>query len=383
MLRAFWTWDPVSSGTYRAFDERFAYSHNKWFFDKSVWQKMFRTMSECGFNAMILANTHPFPFLIDLSKYPEARVIDDTHLAEYQRMHHWVFETALDYDIACYLLFFSIYYPEPMLKARGIEPGKTSMPSDLALEYTHHCTRTLMETYPELTGIVGEASENIAEKREEFIQQAIVDAVDAARPDASIYLRGWCGHPGHFIEKIKRRGDRPLGYSVKYTFEHLVDPNPDPAFADWLEPAGAQNVIAEFWISNFEPWSSFSYETVEGTLSYLQDSGCGGFSIHPLSLYEWPRTSDNYFKYQWQRDLLWYNAWGGNPVSTLLRRGHPKWLARNKDLLPGMEAGSRIMELLGLYFAGDKQNQWHPQFCSVRDYDLISGHLFSLSLIHI
>ena len=83
MLRAFWTWDPVSSGNYRAFDEPFAYRNNKWFFDKSVWQKMFRAMSGCGFNAMVLANTHPFPFMLDLPKYPDARVLDEPTLREY------------------------------------------------------------------------------------------------------------------------------------------------------------------------------------------------------------------------------------------------------------------------------------------------------------
>lgn len=111
MLRAFWTWDPISTGTYRAFDEPYAYEHNKWFFDKSVWQKMFRAMSGCGLDAMILANTHPFPFMIDMSAYPDAKVVDDAAAGDYQEMHHWIFETAFDYGIAPYLLFFSIYYP--------------------------------------------------------------------------------------------------------------------------------------------------------------------------------------------------------------------------------------------------------------------------------
>ena len=76
MLRALWTRDPVSSGTNNAFDEPYAYQNNKWFFDKIVWQKMFRTLSGCDFNALVLANTHPFPFILDLTDYPDARVID-------------------------------------------------------------------------------------------------------------------------------------------------------------------------------------------------------------------------------------------------------------------------------------------------------------------
>jgi len=384
MLRAFWTWDPVSTGTHRAFDEPFAYRDNNWFFDKSVWQKMFRTLAGCGFNAMVLANTHPFPFMLDLPAYPDARVVDGDTLGEYQRMHQWILETARDYDIAPHLLFFSIYFPEPMLAARGIDPKSTSVPTDFALEYTHYCVRELLSTYPDLAGIFADASENVSEKREEFLQQAVVDAMDAVRPDASLYIRGWCGDPAGFIEKIKRRGGRPINYSVKYTYEHLVDSNPDPAFSRWIDAAGAPSVAAEFWVSNFEPWTSFSFDTVDEILANLSDTGCDGFSLHPLSLYEWPKTSDTFFKYQWQRDLVWYNVWGGNPISHQFRRGQPKWLLRNQRLMPGFQAGSRILELLALYFGGDKQNQWHPQFCAVRDYEGTPPRLFSIEdMLHL
>ena len=376
MLRAFWTWDPVSSGIYKAFDEPFAYANNRWFFDKSVWQKMFRTMGGCGFNAMVLANTHPFPFMIDMSAYPDAKVIDETALYDYQRMHQWIFETALEYDIAPYVLFFNIYYPAPMLEARGIDPKNTSTPTDFAVEYMHHCTRKLLETYPDLTGIIVDGGENVTSMREEFMQQAIVDAVDGARPDAALYLRGWQADPNQFIEKIKRRSNRPIKYSVKYTCDHLVDSGADPTFNTWVEKAGGQNILAELWISNFEPWTSFSFETVEGILENLDLLGCEGFSLQPLSVYEWPRTSDTYFKYQWQRDRVWYHTWGGTPISELVNEGQPKWLLRNAKLVTGFEAGSQILELLSLYIAGNKQSNWHPQFCSIANNDI--PHLFSI-----
>jgi hypothetical protein len=384
MLKAFWTWDPVSSGDYRAFDEPFAYANNRWFFDKSVWQKMFRTMSSCGFDAMILANTHPFPFMIDMPAYPEARVINEGDLRAYQRMHHWIFETAIQYDIAPYLLFFNIYYPKPMLQARGISSEASSQVTDLALEYTNYCVRETLATYPELAGIFVDVSENISGQRAEFVQQAIVEALDAVRPDTTLYVRGWCAAPEDFISTIKRRSGRQVRYSVKYTYEHLVDANPDPMFSRWIDAAGGENVLAEFWISNFEPWTSFSYDTVEGILTILSDLDCAGFSILPLELYHWPRTSDTYFKYQFQRDLVWYSVWGGAGFDRLLNEGQPKWLLRNRNLLPGFQAGSRILELIALYYGGDKQNQWHPQFCSVRDYDTGRPRLFSVEdMLHL
>jgi hypothetical protein len=376
MMRAFWTWDPVSCKARRSFDEPWAYENNKWFFDKSVWQKMFRAMSGCGFDAMVLANTHPFPFMVDLEKYPEARVLDEADFAGYQQMHHWIVEAALDYGIAPYLLFFSIYMPDRLMESRGIDPAAAATPTDFSLEYTHYCVRRLLDEYPDITGLFVDASENIAEKREEFVQQAVVDAADAVRPDVQLYLRGWRADPERLVSGVKRRGGRPIYYSVKYTYEHLVDANPDPVFSKWIEAAGANNVAAEFWVSNFEPWTSFSNETVEGILGNLEETGCRGLSLQPLSLYDWPKSSDTFFKYQFQRDMVWYSIWGGVGIDDMLKRGQPKWLLRNHRLMPGFEAGSRILELLALYFAGDKQNQWHPQFCSIRDG--FGGHLFSV-----
>ena len=184
MLKAFWTWLPVASGTYRAFDEPFAYANNRWFFDKSIWQKMFRAMSSCGFNAMVLANTHPFPFMVDLPAYPDARVIGEEDLRGYQQMSHWILETAIEYEIAPYLLFFSIYYPTGLLESRGIDPSDASAPTDFAVEYTNYCVRELLATYPELAGVFADASE--------------------------------------FVSGIKRRAGRALHYSVKYTYEPIA-----------------------------------------------------------------------------------------------------------------------------------------------------------------
>lgn len=377
MHRAFITCDPVSSVSYQAFDEPYSYGHNKWFFDKSVWQKMFRTMNGCGLDAMLLANTHPFPFMIDMSAYPDAKVVDDAAASEYQEMHHWILETAFDYDIVPYLLFFSIRYPDPMLRERGIKPVDMGEPTDLAIEYTNYCVRTLLGTYPELAGIVADIGEGIAGEGARFVQQAIVEAADAVRPDAPLYLRGWQGDPKSLVDGVKRRGNHRIIHSVKYTGNYVVDESPDPTFSEWIEAAGAENVSAEFAISNSEPWTSFSYDAAEGIVSNLNELGCDGFSIQPLSR-EWPHCSDTFFKHQWQRDLVWYCVWGGTSARQLIREGQPKWLVRNQKLLPGFQASSRILELIALYFAGDKQGNWRPQFCSV------DSHLLSIEdMLHL
>lgn len=380
MIKAFWTWDPVSSGTYRAFDEPYAEEHSKWFFDKSVWQKMFRTMNGCGFDAFVLANTHPFPFMADLARYPGAKVIDEADLLAYHNMHHWILETALDYDIAPYLAFFNIYYPGSLIEAMNIPTDQIAEPNDFAIEYTQYCLRSVLETFPEISGFIADISGvgGETDSRARFIQQAVLDTFDSARPDACIYLRGIADDPEAITDTLNRRGNRPIHYIAPYTQRQLVYAAPDQQFTKWIDEVGPEFVVAEFDFCNFEPWTSFSFETAEEIISDLEDTDCHGLLMHPLSEYEWPHTSDNYFKYQWQRDLAWYSVWGGISVQQMLAQGQPKWLLRNHRLVEGFNSGSRILELLSLYFAGDRNCGWRPQFCSVTDEDG-QPHLLSIA----
>jgi len=267
-------------------------------------------MGGCGFNAVV---------------FGDARPIDGP--ADYQQMLKWVFETALDYNIAPYVFI------------------------DLSDDASRLCAdlREMVETYTNLRGLFLSRGD-----------QAVVDAIDAARPDAAIFI---CGSEEPNADAVTRRGGRKIGCSMKYSGDHLVDGNPDPAFLRSVEAVGAENVVAEFSISNFQPWTSFSYDTVESALANLGELGCEGFCVHPLSVDEWPQTSDTFFKYQWQRDLVWYSVWGGTGVEQLARQGQPKWLVRNVRVMSGFQAGSRIPELLSLYFGGD--GTWRPQLCSV------------------
>lgn len=349
MLRAFWTYDPIP-------DRR---DDDKWFFDKSVWQKMFRTMNTCQFNAMFFSAAEVLPCMIGLSVCPDDNLIDEAAADGYQQMYHWIFQNALDYDIAPYLVL------NPLRVPSDADP----------VEYIRHCMAALLDTYTELSGIVLEG--DAAPQNIKLIQQAVVDVLDAARPDAALIIRAGGVDADFITSSLTRRGNRKIGYCVKYTSDHLVDHNNDEAFARWVDAVDGENIIAEFGFANFEPWTCFSFDTITNILSNLTEAGCLGLAPLPLSPGQWPHVSDSFFKYQWQRDLIWYSAWGGMGIEQLKRQNRPKWLIRNFRLISGFEAASRIIELLTLYFAGDRTSAWRPQYCSVETER--GPHLMSLS----
>ena len=338
MLRAFWTYDPISGRR----------DNDKWFFDKSVWQKMYRTMNGCRFNAMFFSVAEAFSFMIEQTTYRDSKLIDDAAAIEYQQMYHWVFKNALDYDIAPYLVFNPLNIPSTVDGA----------------EYLRHGMTALLDKYPELSGIM---LDGIATPQNiELIQHAVVDVLDAVRPDVALVIGAGGGIDADVItSSLTRRANHKMDYCVKYTSDHLVEHNHDAMFAKWTDAADAENIIAEFAFANFEPWTSFSFDTVGNILSNIAEMGCSGFSLLPLSPRQWPHISDSFFKYQWQRDLVWYSVWGGTGIEQLKQENKPKWLIRNFKFISGFEAGSRIMELLSLYFAGDRSSAWRPQYCAV------------------
>lgn len=363
MRRLFWTWNPVASVEFRPFDEPHMLHHNEWLFDRQVWHDMFGRMADCGFDGMVFANTHPFPYMIEYDRFPQARMLGDSALRQYQDAYRWIFRTAGQYGIQVYLLFFSIHYPEPLLDYLGVYDKDAYRVDDFAIDYTRYCVEKTLETYPDLGGIMGDASENIHQHRGVFLRQAVVEPFERLAAGKSLILRGWWSDRNEFRREITDKSRIPVTLSVKYTWEHLVHSDPDPLFMEWVHDFGGPSVMAEFWISNFEPLTSYAYSTVEGILRNLRGLGCAGFSMHPLSMYEWPFTSDRCWKYQFDRDFSWYCAWGECPDA--LPATH-KSLIADDAVRQGLEAASNILILSALYFAGDRQNQWHPQFCSVR-----------------
>ena len=173
-----WQWNPVSCVTQRSYDEKHMMRHNEWFFDRSLMSRYFDAMRAAGLNTWILANTHPFPFMVDLSAFPEAVVLSRAELDLYQRHYHELFEMARAKGIMPFVLFHTCYVPDSFARKHNIRPGHSFEPPPLAVKYTRHCVRELCRTYPELEGVNAEASENVApELRASFAERAIVEGI--------------------------------------------------------------------------------------------------------------------------------------------------------------------------------------------------------------
>lgn len=329
-------------------------------------------------NAMFFLSTHPFSFMIDYSEFAEAAIIPPEELARHQAIYHWIFENARDYDIQPYVGFHTICFPDLFIERRGILKEDVPGHFEIATDYTAYCVESLLTEYPEVAGIVASADDNLPERRGEFVREAIVRAVESARADASIIIRATGLDVQEMLSEVVSQTGRKIIFSVKYTEDHLVHSKPDPFFSLWAERAGAKNVMAEIGSANFEPFTSFSFETASGSVSNLSKMKCAGYSVLPISPTDYHYTSDDHFKFQFQRDYVWYNIWGGASLKELVSEGRPLWLKRQKALLPGFQAASKVLETVTLYFGGNKDSLWRPQFCMIGHQARDEGHLFSI-----
>ena len=302
---------------------------DKWFFDKSVWQRLFRMLNECKINTLIISSNQ----LLDIIKNED---IDD-HSQEYLDMFSWIFENSLDYNIAPYSEF-----------------SFNGDPSKQNIDDTKQSIKKFINLYNEFTGIIVDVT-GMSSGRADFIQSAIISPIDAIRPEMDIILN----HLPNEFKGLTRKADRNISYLKSYTGNRFVDANPDNAYKSCQEEMGAGNVIADIKLDNYQPFTSFSYDISVEIRQRLAGDRARGFVVHPLSLHHWPYSPDKTFKFQWQRDMVWYYIWGGADIPQLQRLGTPKWLKRNTNVMPGFQASSRIVEILSLYFTGI-----HPVYSS-------------------
>lgn len=362
--RGLWQWNPVSCVTPRSYDEKRMAANDGWFFDRAFMDRCFDAMTAAGLNTWILANTHPFPFMVDLSEFPDAVVLSRPELERRQANYHRLFEAARSRGIMPFVLFHTCYVPDAFGRKHGIRPAHSYTPPPLACDYTRHCVRRLCETYPELAGINGEASENVAAaQRAQFARDAIVAGVKESGRRPTLFFRGWTSDPGEMKRHVMDAYDGECCFTVKYTWEFLVHRRPDPEFLRWTRTCGAERVLAEFWISNYQPFGCHDLDLADGVRQELDALGCVGFTSHPMDLYgaPWVQGSQPGLL-QLDRDRDWYATLSGACANPSAQRAKSFGLGAARTLDAAARAACAPLERISLYLTGNKQNFLQPQW---------------------
>ena len=361
--RGLWQWNPVSCVSPRSYEEKFLMRRDDWFWDRPFMSRYFDRMIEAGLNTWILANTHPFPFMVDMGEFADARVLSHEELNRYQSHYHWLFETARDKGVKPFVLFHTCYVPDAFGEKHDIRPSHSYEPPQLAYDYTRYCVRMLCDTYPELEGINGEASENVAkELRAEFAGKAIVAAVHESAQRPVLFFRGWISEPSEMKQRVLDSYEGECRFTVKYTWEFLVHRKPDPEFMRWVAACGGAHVVPEFWISNFQPFGCHDLELAIGLRQEIAKLGCPGFTSHPMDLYGAPFVQGTDREVlQLERDRDWYATLSGKWEHGFAEAAQ-RFVPDHTDAIhDAMASASRPHVAISYYLTGNKQNFLQPQ----------------------
>jgi len=358
-----WQWNPVSCVSPRSYDEKYMMRHSDWFFDRSFMGRYFDAMRAAGLNTWTLANTHPFPFMVDLREFPDAVVLSDADLARYQSHYHRLFETARAKGVKPFVLFHTCYVPDRFGEKRAIRPTHSYEPPKPACDYTRSCVRRLCDAYPELEGIYGEASENVArDLRSQFARDAIVAGIHDSRARPVLFFRGWISDPQGMKENVLDAYQGECFFTVKYTWEFLVHRKPDPEFLRWVAACGGARVLPEFWISNYQPFGCHDVELARGLREEIAALGCPGFTSHPMDLYGAPFVQGaKRNALQLDRDRDWYATLSGQWDDGAAEAAERFGVADKERLGAAMRCASRPHRMSSFYMTGNKQNFLQPQ----------------------
>lgn len=160
--------------------------------DLNFWESFLDMMVENRFNKLTLWSLHPFAYMVKTEKYPEACGLSDTDLADWQNFWHSLFKMAKDRGIETYLVTWNIHVSKEFAKIHNVATHSLNNEynteetdtSEIVKDYTRETIRTVIDTYPNLTGIGTSLSEAMqgmsAEEKEQWIEDTYLEGMKMA-----------------------------------------------------------------------------------------------------------------------------------------------------------------------------------------------------------
>jgi len=159
--------------------------------DTLFWEAYLDMMVENRFNKLTLWNLHPFHYMVQTEKYPEANSMTDEELAEWKQFWTTLFRMAKDRGVETYLVNWNVFVSPDFAEAHDVAnysitgdyfiEGDTS---SIIIDYTRESVRAVIDEYSDLTGLgitLGEAMFGMgAEQREQWLLDGFIQGMREA-----------------------------------------------------------------------------------------------------------------------------------------------------------------------------------------------------------
>lgn len=209
-----------------------------WWFDKNYWTNLFSDMERRHLNALAFLHPHPYPALVDLPQYPEARYFPPDLLNKYKEMFKWIVEEAKRHGIKLYFLTWNICLPPNSASAHNLPEFGADTP--LTRTYTRAAVAELFRSFPDL-GLITMAAET-PPGCIDFVEEAIVGGLKDSGTNPHLIFWTWCSYPWEAQRILKAYPNTTLMHYLQY--EQFFLPKADPRIKKFSEECGGVPMIA-------------------------------------------------------------------------------------------------------------------------------------------
>jgi hypothetical protein len=282
-----------------------------WFFDRTLMSHYLDQLVENRYNTIYFWNGHPFPYFLPLTKYPEARVLNDTELKRNIDQLQWFTREADRRGIWTVFHFYNIHVSPTFAKAHEREGVHLQNPASTPLleAYTKYCVREFVNSYPSV-GLMLTAGEALHIKSEEWVRDAIIPGIKETGKDPPLIVRQWTIDPYRFRDLIKPNYDH-LYTMMKHNTEMIVSPYPDPRNATWIS-FGQNHIINVHENGDIKPFRWGSPVFIQQMVKIWKSMGVAGMHLYPAVSWDWPLSLDRAEPRlsTVDRDWIWLEAFG-------------------------------------------------------------------------
>lgn len=198
--------------------------------DLKYWESFLDMMVKNRFNKLTLWSQHPFPLMVKTKKYPEACGLSDTELADWQNFWRSLFKMAKERGIETYMVTWNIHVSPEFAKIHNVAPycinneynTKFTDTTEIVKDYTRETIKTVIDTYPDLTGIgtsLSEAMQGLSpDQKEQWIEDTYLEGMKmASRKIKFIYRSNSSPGRGDQLRISAERSRKNINEFSKYS----------------------------------------------------------------------------------------------------------------------------------------------------------------------
>lgn len=307
--------------------------------DTVFWESFLDMMVDNRFNALTLWNLHPYTFMIQPEKYPEATQFTGQEFKQWQLFWRTLFRMAKDRGVETYILNWNIITSPQMTEAHDVANYKDDLewhygytPADtssIIVDYMRECITQTINEYPDLTGVgvsVGERMKMPIKDAMEWVKNTFVAGIkNANRPVKFIHRAPFSIDPEVAREYIESYTDiaNPIIMEFKFNWSHgHSTPNLSithgGAIADqYWNPKPKNYKMA--WMMRNEDFIMLNWGNSNFIKEHIKVNGdpeialgyfVGSETYIPAREFRMKPEADHQWKYAFEKQWEFYNMWG-------------------------------------------------------------------------